>query len=101
MCMQFLMSKILTAVTLLVLASTLVLPAQASAAIFNVRDYGATGNKADMATQAIQKAIDACGKSGGGEVYVPAGNYTSGTLHLRSHVRLYLDAGATLFGSKA
>ncbi|MFN8009430.1 MAG: glycosyl hydrolase family 28 protein [Terriglobia bacterium] len=70
------------------------------AVIFNVKDYGATGAKADDAGLAIQKAIDACGAGGGGEVYLPPGEYTSGTLYLRSHVRLYLEAGATLFASQ-
>lgn len=69
-------------------------------ALFNVRDYGATGRKADDAKAAIQKAIDACAAAGGGMVYIPSGDYTSGTLHLRSHVRLHIEAGATLFASK-
>jgi len=69
-------------------------------AVFNVRNYGATGNKVDDAKKAIQSAIDACAKSGGGTVWLPAGEYTSGTLHLRSHVRLYIASGATLFGAK-
>lgn len=76
---------------------------QASAsgeAIFNVKDYGATGNKADDARPHIQKAIDACGAAGGGVVYVPPGEYTSGGLDLRSHVRFHLEAGATLFASE-
>ena len=55
--------------------------------------------KKDDARPAFQQAIDACGKSGGGTVYVPPGEYTSGQLHLRSGVRLYLEAGATLFAS--
>lgn len=67
--------------------------------IFNVRDFGATAVKSDDGRPAIQKAIDACAAAGGGEVYLPAGEYTSGTLRLRSHVRIYVDAGATLFGS--
>ncbi len=65
--------------------------------VYNVKDYGATGKKSDDARPALQQAIDACGKSGGGTVYVPPGDYTSGQLHLRSGVRLYLEAGATLF----
>lgn len=40
-------------------------------AIFNIKDYGATGNKAASAQAAIQKAIDACAAAGGGLVYVP------------------------------
>ena len=46
-------------------------------AVFNIKDYGASGVKADNATPAIQKAIDACGKAGGGMVYLPPGEYTS------------------------
>ncbi len=67
--------------------------------VFNVKDYGATGRKADDARPALQKAIDACGKAGGGEVYVPAGEYTSGQLHMRSGVRLFVEAGATIFAT--
>jgi hypothetical protein len=67
--------------------------------LYNVKDYGATGNKKDDARSALQQAIDACGKAGGGTVYVPPGEYTSGQLHLRSGVRLYLEAGAILFAS--
>jgi Glycosyl hydrolases family 28/Pectate lyase superfamily protein len=67
--------------------------------VYNVKDYGATGSKQDDARPALQQAIDACGKSGGGTVYLPPGDYTSGQLRLRSGVRLYLEAGATLFAS--
>src|SRR5580700_9022760 len=66
---------------------------------FNVKDYGATGIKSDNARPALQQAIDACGKAGGGTVYFGPGEYTTGQLHLRSGVRLYLEAGATLFAS--
>lgn len=79
-------------------AAFLVFPATAQR-VFNVRDYGATGLKSDDARPALQEAIDACGKSGGGEVYIPAGDYTSGQLHLRSGVRLFVEAGATIFAS--
>ncbi|HZP03168.1 MAG TPA: glycoside hydrolase family 28 protein [Terriglobia bacterium] len=68
-------------------------------AIFNVKNYGATGKKGESATASIQRAIDTCAAAGGGRVYLPPGEYTSGTLHLRSHVRFYIDAGATLFAS--
>ncbi len=68
-------------------------------AIYNVKEYGATGQKSDDARPAIQKTIEVCANSGGGTVYVPPGEYTSGQLHLRSGVRLYLEAGATIFAS--
>jgi hypothetical protein len=67
--------------------------------VFNVKNYGATGHKAGNARTAIQQTIDACGKAGGGTVYIGPGEYTTGQLHLRSGVRLYLEAGATLFAS--
>jgi hypothetical protein len=74
-------------------------PQLSSQLVYNVKSYGATGSKQDDARPALQQAIDACGKSGGGTVYLPPGEYTSGQLHLRSGVRLYLEAGATLFAS--
>jgi hypothetical protein len=67
--------------------------------VFNVKDYGASGIKSDDARPAFQRAIDACGKAGGGTVYIGPGEYTTGQLNLRSGVRLYLEAGATLFAS--
>jgi polygalacturonase len=67
--------------------------------VFNVKDYGATGIKSENARLALQRAIDACGKAHGGTVYIGPGEYTTGQLHLRSGVRLYLEAGATLFAS--
>jgi uncharacterized Zn-finger protein len=68
--------------------------------VFNVRDFGATGTKSGDARPAIQKAIDAAAKAGGGTVYLPPGEYTSGALRLRSHVNLYLESGSTLFASE-
>jgi polygalacturonase len=65
----------------------------------NIKDYGATGRKADDARAAIEKAIDFCAQSGGGRVYVPPGEYTSGQIHLKSGIRLYLEAGATIFAT--
>ena len=86
--------------SLAIFAAALCVAASASAQrVFNVRDYGATGRKSDDARPAIQKAIDACGKVGGGRVYLPPGEYTSGQLHLRSGVRLYVESGATLYAS--
>jgi Pectate lyase superfamily protein/Glycosyl hydrolases family 28 len=68
-------------------------------AVFNVKEYGATGKKDDNALSAIQRAIDVCASAGGGMVYLPPGEYSSGQIRLRSHVRFHLEAGATLFAS--
>ena len=73
---------------------------KASNNIFNVRDFGATGNRGDNATMPVRSAIDACKAAGGGTVYVPPGDYTVGTLQLKDNVNLNLEAGATLFLSQ-
>jgi Glycosyl hydrolases family 28 len=46
---------------------------------------------------ALQNALDACHRAGGGRVVVPAGNYLcDGPLHLRSNVNLHLAENALL-----
>src|SRR5215472_3076863 len=72
-------------------------PVESSA--FNVRAFGATGDGKTLDTPAINKAIEACLKAGGGTVYFPAGTYLSGSIHLKSYINLHLDAGATLLGA--
>jgi hypothetical protein len=67
---------------------------------FDVRDFGASGLAADDARPAIQRAIDACAAAGGGTVVFPPGAYTSGSIELRSHVRVFFEAGATVFSAK-
>ena len=73
--------------------------AQQSGPAINVRDTGATGDGATKDTAAIQRAIDRCHVLGGGEVLIPAGNYLSGALALRSNVTLRLDKDATILGT--
>lgn len=68
--------------------------------VFNVKDYGALGDTTKMATSAIQKAIDKCTASGGGQVYFPPGEYIAGTIVMKDNVTLYLESGATLFASQ-
>jgi hypothetical protein len=71
----------------------------ANACSLSVTGSGARGDGRALDTAAIQKSIDTCARLGGGEVRFPAGVYRSGTLHLRSHVALRLEAGAVLRGS--
>src|SRR5665213_3592717 len=65
----------------------------------NVRDYGATGDGKTNDRVALQETIDRCGVFGGGEVVVPAGDYLTGALALRSDVVLRLEKDATLLGT--
>ena len=67
--------------------------------VFDIRDYGAAGDGKTLDTTAINKAIEACAAAGGGQVWFPPGKYLSGTVHLKSHVTLFFEAGATLIGT--
>jgi hypothetical protein len=67
--------------------------------VFSVRDFGAAGDGKTLDTGAIQAAIDACTKSGGGTVFLPPGDYLSGTITLKDNVTLHVGASARLLGS--
>ncbi len=69
------------------------------ARVYNIRDFGAKGDGKSVDTAALQGAIDACTRDGGGTVLVPAGTFQIGTTELKSNVTLHLAAGATLLGS--
>jgi len=65
----------------------------------NIVDLGAKPDGTILCTDLIQKAIDDCSASGGGEVTVPAGTFLTGTLFLKSNVTINLKNGAILLGS--
>ena len=71
----------------------------AEAADYTILDFGAKSDTTVLSTAALQQAIDACSEAGGGRVVVPAGHYKIGTIVLKSNVHLYLEQGATLYGS--
>src|SRR3954454_6020495 len=66
------------------------------AATYEVTAYGAKGDGKASDTSAINKAITAANAAGGGTVDFPSGTYLSASIHLRSHVTLNLDSGATI-----
>ena len=69
------------------------------AADYNILKYGAVSDTTRLSTKGVQRAIDACSAAGGGRVVVPAGGYKIGSIILKSNVHLYLELGATLYGS--
>lgn len=55
-----------------------------------------TTNPAAKNQKAINAAILKCHKAGGGKVVIPAGNYMTGAITLRSNVNLVVEKGAEL-----
>ena len=74
-------------------------PNASSSAIFDVRQYGATGDGKTLDTDAVNRAIAAAAAAGGGTVVFPAGIYLCFSIHLQNYVHLYLDAGATILAA--
>lgn len=68
------------------------------AADFNACNYGAKADGDMVSTEAIQRAIDVCYSSGGGDVVFTPGTYMIGSLFLRDKVNLRVDEGVTLKG---
>lgn len=69
------------------------------ARIYNVREFGAKGDGKTLDTAALQAAVDACHRDGGGTVLVPAGTFAIGTVELKSNVTLHIAASGKLLGT--
>lgn len=67
--------------------------------MLNVRDFGAKGDGQTKDTSAIQEALDRCSILGGGQVVVPAGEYLTGAIALRTNTTLHLEKDAVIRGS--
>lgn len=66
----------------------------------SIKDFGAIPenpsiNNADVINSAIKK----CYENGGGVVLIDGGNYTCGTIYLRSNVTLYINKNSSIIAS--
>ncbi|MDO5291803.1 MAG: glycosyl hydrolase family 28 protein [bacterium] len=66
--------------------------------IYRITEFGAISDGVTNNAKAIQKAINKAAVTGG-TVIVPAGNFLSGTIVLKSNIELHLEAGAVLISS--
>src|SRR3546814_3212041 len=62
----------------------------------NVRDYGAKGDGRAVDSDAINKAVMAASRAGGGTINIPPGRYLSFSIRLQDNVTIALTAGAVI-----
>ena len=89
------MKKVFVIVLALAISATAAIAGNAQ----DIRTFGAKGDGKTKNTAAIQRAIDTCSASGGGEVFVSGGVYLTGMIFLKDGVTLEIRADATLLGS--
>lgn len=65
----------------------------------NIVDKGAKAGLSFNNTQIIQQSINEVSKKGGGTVVVPAGDFVTASIELKSGVNLHLQKNAKLLGS--
>jgi polygalacturonase len=66
---------------------------------FSVREFGALADGKTKDTAAFQKALDAAGTAGGGDVVVQPGEYLIGSVVMPSNTTLRLEKDAKITGS--
>jgi polygalacturonase len=76
-------------------------PKLGDANVVNIMDYKVDNTGKTVETAKINQAITEVGvKPGGGVLFFPTGGvYMTGTLFMKSNVKLYVDAGAVIKGS--
>jgi polygalacturonase len=65
----------------------------------SILDFGAVADGHTMNTTAINDAIQACAKKGGGTVVIPSGMWLTGPIGLESNIELRVEVGALVFFS--
>ena len=69
--------------------------------VTNILDYKTDNTGKILETAKINQAIsDVSARPGGGVLFFPVGVYLTGTLLMRSNVKLYVEAGALIRGSR-
>ena len=69
-----------------------IVPPEFPARDFVITNYGAVADGKTDCTAAISNAIADCAGAGGGRVVIPAGEFLTGAIHLKSNVDLHLAA---------
>jgi hypothetical protein len=76
-------------------------PKLGDANVVNIQDYQVDSTGKAVETEKINKAIrDVSARDGGGVLFFPKGVYLTGTILMKSNVKLYVDLGAVIRGSR-
>ena len=89
------MKKTLTLLCAFLVAGLMMNAFSVEAVRISISDCGAKDD-GSLCTEAFARAIGECAAKGGGRVVVPAGEWLTGAIHLKSNVELHLDEGATI-----
>lgn len=81
---------------LLIFVSLSISANEYNASFFGIKSDGITNN-----TGSIQKAIDYISEHRGGTLVFYVGRYLTGTIHLKSNVKIRLEEGAVLVGASS
>ena len=69
----------------------------------SIVEFGGVGDGKTLNTRAFQEAVNSLsqyGSDGGAQLYVPAGQWLTGSFNLTSHFTLFLHKDATLLASQ-
>jgi hypothetical protein len=68
--------------------------------VFNVCNFGLSGDGVTMNTTSFQHLIDSTSNNGGGTLFFPPGEFLTGTFQIKNNINIYLSPGTTILGSK-
>nr|GFC43736.1 probable polygalacturonase [Tanacetum cinerariifolium] len=69
----------------------------------SITEFGGVGDGKTLNTRAFQEAVNKLsqyGSDGGAQLFVPAGQWLTGSFNLTSHFTLYLHKDATILASQ-
>ena len=67
---------------------------------YDVTEYNIVGDGITDNTKAFKDLAEKVGADGGGTIYLPTGNYVTGSICLESNTTLFISPGATILGSE-
>ena len=67
---------------------------------YNVTEYGIIADGITDNTKAFKELTEKVGADGGGIIFLPTGQYVTGSICLESNTTLFISPGAVILGSE-